>query len=118
MAEAALAARPEKAVRSMLEESIRLIQGMEQHMEKEKLAARERAQRQAAQARKDAAAILAEAEETLRQERRTLLAQADGRAAARREDILAGAEEQCRALTAQAAQRREEAVERLLAEGV
>lgn len=110
--------RPEKAVRSMLEESIRLIQEMEQHMEDEKSAARSRAQRLAAEAQKDAAAILAEAEEALRQERRSLLAEAEAHAAERRESILAEAEEQCRALAAQAAQRREAAVERVLAKGV
>lgn len=102
----------------MLEESIRLIQETEAHMEEEKLAARARAQKLAAEAERDAAGILAAAEETLRQERRTLLAEAEQQADIRRQAILRDAEEQCRALAAQAASRQAAAVERILAEGV
>lgn len=102
----------------MLEESIRLIQETEAQMEEEKLAARAKAQRFATEAEKEAAAILAAAEETLRQEKQGLLREAERRAAERREDILALAEGRCRDLKAQAAEKQLQAVERILAEGV
>ncbi len=102
----------------MLEESIRLIQETETQMDEEKLAARAKAQRLAAEAEKEAAAILAAAEETLRQERQELLCEAERRAAERREDILALAEGRCRELKAQAAEKQMQAVERILAKGV
>ncbi len=102
----------------MLEDSIRLIQETETQMEEEKLAARAKAQKIALEAEKEAAAILAAAEEKLRQEKQELLGEAERKADARRQEILALAENRCRELKARAAERQAQAMERILAKGV
>lgn len=102
----------------MLEESVRLIRETEARMEEEKAAARVRAQKLAIEAKRDAESLLADAEETLRQERKALLTEAERRAGERRQTILTEADAQCGALQTQAAQRQAEAVEMILARGV
>ena len=57
---------PEKAVKTMLEESIRVIRETEAQMEEEKLSARARGQKLVAEAEKAAQATLAAAEKMLR----------------------------------------------------
>ena len=109
---------PEKAVKTMLEESIRVIRETDAQMEEEKLSARARGQKLIAEAEKAAQATLAAAEKMLREERQAQLQQAEENAAASRREILAKAEESCRLLKERARAKQEAAVERILAEGV
>ena len=109
---------PEKAVKTMLEESIRKIRETEAQMEEEKLAVRARGQKLVAETEKGAQDALAAAEKLLREERQAQLQQAEEEAAVCRKEILANAEESCRLLKEKAKERQKAAVERILAEGV
>lgn len=102
----------------MLEESIRKIRETEARAEEEKNACRARLQRMLAETENQAAALSAQARETLRQEREALLDQAEKEAARTRDAILRKTADACDLLRAQARQNSPRAIEIILSKEV
>lgn len=102
----------------MLEESIRKIREAEAQAEEDKNACRARLQRMLAETEAQAAALAAQARETLRQEREALLDQAEKEAARTRDAILQKTADTCDLLRSQARQNSPRAIALILSKEV